>query len=162
MVNFFNRPSLSYSFPFYCLSPLIFYCVLSFMSLPLSLSFWSLSLPRLLFSVSVIPLKGSQEFRRSPLHGNTISLHSYIHTHHTHTHRFSRLSSHNTTLPQAVSLYPAPFPPYALSLPLFLPLSRSHTLTLSCSPSWSTANAAPSADCEMFTPACKGSAGESR
>ncbi|GLD57043.1 rap1 GTPase-activating protein 2 isoform X1 [Lates japonicus] len=35
-------------------------------------------------------------------------------------------------------------------------------LNLSYSGSWSTANAAPSSDCEMFTPACKGSAGEPR
>ncbi|KAI9537174.1 hypothetical protein NQZ68_027208 [Dissostichus eleginoides] len=47
----------------------------------------------------------------------------------------------------------------SLTLPSF---SHTHKLNLSCSGSWSPANAAPSTDCEMFTPACKGSAGEPR
>lgn len=103
-----------------------------------------------------------EEIGCSPLHGNVVS--------HSYTHCRCR-SSHNSALPCALSLRPLPIcalplpsPSLSLSLLVSLSLSHIHTHIHSTSPlvHWSPANAAPSTDCEMFSPACKGSAGEPR
>lgn len=103
-----------------------------------------------------------EEIGCSPLHGNAVS--------HSCTHCRCR-SSHNSALPCALSLRPLPIcalplpsPSLSLSLLVSLSLTHMHTHIHSTSPlvHWSPANAAPSTDCEMFSPACKGSAGEPR
>nr|XP_020442704.1 rap1 GTPase-activating protein 2 isoform X1 [Monopterus albus] len=51
---------------------------------------------------------------------------------------------------------------HSLTTTLSFSLLHTHPYNLSRFGSWSTANAAPSTECKMFNPACKGSAGEPR